>query len=209
MESTTLNTYTAPMYVVELLTKILTAVGNITGGDGTDLQDIKTSISNIDTDTNDMNSKLTAISGDLTTASSTLNNISSTINNVSSTTNSISTTANNISTTAESTKSTIDNINNTLTTNIVTSLATLLEYTLAANNKLNFMNPTHIFSVAAGENTFTQPSVLKNITESIVTVNVKFPDSQDYIATPIYPGWNSEVVIAVQDAPENVLQYGY
>lgn len=195
MESTTLNTYTAPMYVVELLTKILTAVGNITGGDGTDLEDIKTSISNIDTDTNDMNSKLTAISGDLTTASSTLNDISSTTNA--------------ISTTVESAKSTIDNIDNTLTTNIVTSIATLLEYTLAANNKLNFMNPTHIFSVAAGENTFTQPSVLKNITESIVTVNVKFPDSPDYIATPIYPGWNSEVVIAVQDAPENVLQYGY
>ena len=195
MESTTLNTYTAPMYVVELLTKILTAVGNITGGDGTDLQDIKTSISNIDTDTNDMNSKLTAISGDLTTASSTLNDIS--------------TTTNAISTTVESAKTTIDNIDNTLTTNIVTSIATLLEYTLAANNKLNFMNPTHIFSVAAGENTFTQPSVLKNITESIVTVNVKFPDSPDYIATPIYPGWNSEVVIAVQDAPENVLQYGY
>ena len=193
MESTTLNTYTAPMYVVELLTKILTAVGNITGGDGTDLQDIKTSISNIDTDTNDMNSKLTAISGDLTTASSTLNDISSTTND----------------TTIESAKTTIDNIDNTLTTNIVTSIATLLEYTLAANNKLNFMNPTHIFSVAAGENTFTQPSVLKNITESIVTVNVKFPDSPDYIATPIYPGWNSEVVIAVQDAPENVLQYGY
>ena len=195
MESTTLNTYTAPMYVVELLTKILTAVGNITGGDGTDLQDIKTSISNIDTDTNDMNSKLTAISGDLTTASSKLNDIS--------------TTTNAISTTVESAKTTIDNIDNTLTTNIVTSIATLLEYTLAANNKLNFMNPTHIFSVAAGENTFTQPSVLKNITESIVTVNVKYPDSQDYIATPIYPGWNSEVVIAVQDAPENVLQYGY
>lgn len=195
MESTTLNTYTAPMYVVELLTKILTAVGNITGGDGTDLQDIKTSISNIDTDTNDMNTKLTAISGDLTTASSKLNDIS--------------TTTNAISTTVESTKTTIDNIDNTLTTNIVTSITTLLEYTLAANNKLNFMNPTHIFSVAAGENTFTQPSVLKNITESIVTVNVKFPDSPDYIATPIYPGWNSEVVIAVQDAPENVLQYGY
>lgn len=195
MESTTLNTYTAPMYVVELLTKILTAVGNITGGDGTDLQDIKTSISNIDTDTNDMNNKLTAISGDLTTASSKLNDIS--------------TTTNTISTTVESTKTTIDNIDNTLTTNIVTSITTLLEYTLAANNKLNFMNPTHIFSVAAGENTFTQPSVLKNITESIVTVNVKFPDSPDYIATPIYPGWNSEVVIAVQDAPENVLQYGY
>ena len=202
MESTTLNTYTAPMYIVELLTKILTAVGNITGGDGTDLQDIKTSISNIDTDTNDMNSKLTAISGDLTTASSKLNDISTTTNNISTTTNAISTTV-------ESAKSTIDNIDNTLTTNIVTSIATLLEYTLAANNKLNFMNPTHIFSVAAGENTFTQPSVLKNITESIVTVNVKFPDSPDYIATPIYPGWNSEVVIAVQDAPENVLQYGY
>ena len=195
MESTTLNTYTAPMYIVELLTKILTAVGNITGGDGTDLQDIKTSISNIDTDTNDMNSKLTAISGDLTTVSSKLNDIS--------------TTTNSISTTVESAKTSVDNIDNTLTTSIVTSIATLLEYTLAANNKLNFMNPTHIFSVAAGENTFTQPSVLKNITESIVTVNVKYPDSQDYIATPIYPGWNSEVVIAVQDAPENVLQYGY
>ena len=165
MESTTLNTYTAPMYVVELLTKILTAVGNITGGDGTDLQDIKTSISNIDTDTNDMNSKLTAISGDLTTASSTLNNISST-------TNDISSTVDDISSTAQGTKTTIDNIDNTLTTNIVTSIATLLEYTLAANNKLNFMNPTHIFSVAAGENTFTQPSILKNITESIVTVNL-------------------------------------
>ena len=202
MESTTLNTYTAPMYVVELLTKILTAVGNITGGDGTDLQDIKTSISNIDTDTNDMNTKLTAISGDLTIASSKLNDISSTVNN-------ISTTTNTVSSTVESTKTTIDNIDNTLTTNIVTSITKLLEYTLAANNKLNFMNPTHIFSVAAGENTFTQPSVLKNITESIVTVNVKFPDSPDYIATPIYPGWNSEVVIAVQDAPENVLQYGY
>lgn len=202
MESTTLNTYTAPMYVVELLTKILNAVGNITGGDGTDLQDIKNSISNIDTDTNDMNSKLTAISGDLTTTSSTLNDISST-------TNDISSTVDDISSTVQGTKTTIDNIDNTLTTSIVTSIATLLEYTLAANNKLNFMNPTHIFSVNAGENTFTQPSVLKNITESIVTVNVKFPDSQDYIATPIYPGWNSEVVIAVQDAPENVLQYGY
>ena len=195
MESTTLNTYTAPMYVVELLTKILTAVGNITGGDGTDLQDIKTSISNIDTDTNDMNSKLTAISGDLTTASSTLNDISSTTNA--------------ISTTVESAKSTIDNIDNTLTTNIVTSIATLLEYTLAANNKLNFMNPTHLGVVAEGDTSFEQPVVLCNVTDSNVTVTVTANQDTNPVSITLTPGWNPVVVKAITGATANQLVYGF
>lgn len=195
MESTTLNTYTAPMYVVELLTKILTAVGNITGGDGTDLQDIKTSISNIDTDTNDMNSKLTAISGDLTTASSKLNDISSTTNA--------------ISTTVESAKSTIDNIDNTLTTNVVTSIATLLEYTLAANNKLNFMNPTHLGVVAEGDTSFEQPVVLCNVTDSNITVTVTANQDTNPVSIPLTPGWNPVVVKAITGATANQLVYGY
>ena len=195
MESTTLNTYTAPMYVVELLTKILTAVGNITGGDGTDLQDIKTSISNIDTDTNDMNSKLTTISGDLTTASSTLNDISSTTND--------------ISTTTQSTKTTIDNINNTLTTNIVTSIATLLEYTLAANNKLNFMNPTHLGVVAEGDTSFEQPVVLCNVTDNNVTVTVTANQDTNPVSIPLTPGWNPVVVKAITGATANQLVYGF
>ena len=202
MESTTLNTYTAPMYIVELLTKILTAVGNITGGDGTDLQDIKTSISNIDTDTNDMNSKLTAISGDLTTASSKLNDISTTTNNISTTTNAISTTV-------ESAKSTIDNIDNTLTTNVVTSIATLLEYTLAANNKLNFMNPTHLGVVAEGDTSFEQPVVLCNVTDSNITVTVTANQDTNPVSIPLTPGWNPVVVKAITGATANQLVYGF
>ena len=188
MESTNLNTYTAPMYVVELLTKILNAVGNITGGDGTDLQDIKTSISNIDTDTNDMNSKLTVISGDLTTASSTLNNISST---------------------TQSAKSTIDNIDNILTTTIVTNLTTLLEYTLAANNKLNFINPTHLGVVAEGDTSFEQPVVLCNVTDSNVTVTVTANQDTDPVSIVLTPGWNPVVVKAITGAAANQLVYGF
>lgn len=188
MESTTLNTYTAPMYVVELLTKILNAVGNITGGDGTDLQDIKTSISNIDTDTNDMNGKLTAISGDLTTASSALNNISST---------------------TQSAKSTIDNIDNTLTTNIVTSITTLLEYLLAANNKLNFMNPTHLGVVAEGDTSFEQPVVLCNCTTTPLTLQVIANGDTSTTSLVFQPGWNPVVIKQVNNAVLNTLVYGY
>ena len=202
MESTTLNTYTAPMYVVELLTKILTAVGNITGGDGTDLQDIKTSISNIDTDTNDMNTKLTAISGDLTTVSSTLNNVSSTTNDISSTTD-------DIFSTIQGTKTTIDNIDNTLTTSIVTSIATLLEYTLAANNKLNFMNPTHLGVVAEGDTSFEQPVVLCNVTDSNVTVTVTANQDTNPVSITLTPGWNPVVVKAITGATANQLVYGF
>lgn len=188
MESTTLNTYTAPMYIVELLTKILNAVGNITGGDGTDLQDIKTSISNIDTDTTDMNSKLTNISGDLTTASSALNDISSAV---------------------QSTKSTVDNINDTLTNSIVTSIATLLEYTLAANNKLNFMNPTHLGVVAEGDTSFEQPVVLCNITDSNVTATVTANQDTNPVSIVLTPGWNPVVVKAITGATANQLVYGF
>lgn len=237
MESTTLNTYTAPMYIVELLTKILNAVGNITGGDGTDLEDIKTSISNIDIDTNDMNSKLTNISTDVNIIKTTVNEDFTNVNtqltnlntvtgtvadNISTNTVSVNTVSSKLDTVANNQitdSSKLDTINTSITQvqSAITSLQTELETTETIISTVSdniaemhsVMNPKHLFAVTAGDSTFAQPAVLKNITESIITLEVLPAGGTEYISTTIYPGWNCEIVTGVKGATENILQYGY
>ena len=88
-------------------------------------------------------------------------------------------------------------------------MATLLEYTLAANNKLNFMNPTHLGVVAEGDTSFEQPVVLCNITDSNVTATVTANQDTNPVSIVLTPGWNPVVVNAITGATANQLVYGF
>lgn len=54
-----------------------------------------------------------------------------------------------------------------------------------------------------------QPFLIKNITEDNITMSVKLANMSDFIDTIIYPGWNPELIVEVQNAAEGQLQYGY
>lgn len=53
-----------------------------------------------------------------------------------------------------------------------------------------------------------KPFLIKNITDSNVSVSIRLANMSAPITTILYPGWNSELVIEVTGATENQLQYG-
>lgn len=51
--------------------------------------------------------------------------------------------------------------------------------------------------------------LVKNITESNITVEILLKDSEgQYVTTVFYPGWNPELVIGIKGVPEDSLQIG-
>lgn len=61
----------------------------------------------------------------------------------------------------------------------------------------------------AGEYTQEQAFLIKNITESNITLSILLADDEDYITTTILPGWNPEVVRGIKDAPGGSIQIGW
>lgn len=51
--------------------------------------------------------------------------------------------------------------------------------------------------------------LLKNITDSAISVSIQPYSSKDVIETILYPGWNPELVKKIYGALPNTLQYGY
>lgn len=60
---------------------------------------------------------------------------------------------------------------------------------------------------------FTLPNgvyfLIKNITENNITVDVKLANSDGFISTVMYPGWNVELVKEITGVVDNTLQFGY
>lgn len=52
------------------------------------------------------------------------------------------------------------------------------------------------------------PVLVKNITQDEVLVQVKLCKGDDFVTTVLYPGWNPELIVAINNVPANTLQYG-
>lgn len=51
--------------------------------------------------------------------------------------------------------------------------------------------------------------LVKNITDANIEVSVKPASQEDYVTTILYPGWNPEILSAIENAPADSLQFGY
>lgn len=205
MESTNLNTYTAPMYVVELLTKLL----GISTGSSETVTEIGTTVTDIK-DT--VQEGITATNDKLDTANTAINTVSTKMDT-------LQTSVTTIDDVLDQASAKLDTINTStlqvqgavtaLETEVVATkdLITSMESNIASMHSV--MNPSHLFAVTEGDNTFAQPSVLKNITDANITIYVIPANGTEAISTVLYPGWNTEVVSGVQGATANTLQYGY
>lgn len=54
-----------------------------------------------------------------------------------------------------------------------------------------------------------QPFLIKNITEDNVEVEIVPAGQTTGITTVLYPGWNVEIVNQINNAPADILQYGF
>lgn len=50
------------------------------------------------------------------------------------------------------------------------------------------------------------PVLIKNLSEEDIWLEVKLPRSSEFIRTVFYPGWNPELIVAIKEVPEEVLQ---
>ena len=64
--------------------------------------------------------------------------------------------------------------------------------------------PAGDFKVPKGHD----PVLIKNITDDIIECQVKLVKNADYVTTALYPGWNPELVVAINNVPAKSLQYG-
>lgn len=76
------------------------------------------------------------------------------------------------------------------------------------NNAQNSLQISKLGNVPEGNSTFQQPSLIKNITDDSIVLQVKLLGNNDYIETVLYPGWNVELITAIKGAVANQLQYG-
>ena len=54
-----------------------------------------------------------------------------------------------------------------------------------------------------------RPFVVKNITDDAILASVRPVNQENFVTTQIYPGWNPELLIAIEDVEADTLQYGY
>lgn len=64
-------------------------------------------------------------------------------------------------------------------------------------------------NVLAGNNNFSRGVLIKNITDSELTLEVRLLGMNTFISTTIYPGWNPEIITEIKGVTVNTLQYGY
>lgn len=82
---------------------------------------------------------------------------------------------------------------------------------LNQNERPISLQVSRLWDIPAGDFTVKKgntPVLLKNITEDNVTLQILLMDSNDYVSTVIYPGWNPELVIGIKNVPGNTLQAG-
>ena len=79
------------------------------------------------------------------------------------------------------------------------------------NDKPTSLQVSKLFLIPQGNFTVSDkayPVLIKNITDSNVTLEVLLADSNDYVSTVLYPGWNPELIVGIKSVPESTLQAG-
>ena len=82
---------------------------------------------------------------------------------------------------------------------------------LNQNERPTSLQVSRLWDIPAGDFIVQKgntPILLKNITEDSVTLEILLMDSNDYVSTVIYPGWNPELVIGIKSVPADTLQAG-
>lgn len=82
---------------------------------------------------------------------------------------------------------------------------------LNQNERPTSLQVSRLWNIPAGDFIVQKgntPILLKNITEDSVTLEILLMDSNDYVSTVIYPGWNPELVIGIKSVPADTLQAG-
>lgn len=82
---------------------------------------------------------------------------------------------------------------------------------LNQNERPTSLQVSRLWNIPAGDFIVQKgntPVLLKNITEDSVTLEILLMDSNDYVSTVIYPGWNPELVIGIKSVPADTLQAG-
>lgn len=51
--------------------------------------------------------------------------------------------------------------------------------------------------------------LIKNITEDPINIEIRPAGQEEFINTVLYPGWNVELVNAINNVTANTLQYGF
>ena len=77
------------------------------------------------------------------------------------------------------------------------------------NGAVNSLQVSCLENVPQGNSNFGRGVLLKNITDSEISVSVKLLNNKNSILTILYPGWNPEIVVEITNAPANSLQFGY
>lgn len=77
------------------------------------------------------------------------------------------------------------------------------------NGRANNLQVSCLHNIPEGNFSPGRAFVVKNITEDAIELSVRLVDQDDFVTTQIYPGWNPELFIELEDVPADSLQYGY
>lgn len=77
------------------------------------------------------------------------------------------------------------------------------------NGRVNSLQVSCLHDIPEGNFSPGRAFVVKNITEDAMELSVRLVDQDDFVTTQIYPGWNPELLIEIEDVPGDSLQYGY
>lgn len=101
------------------------------------------------------------------------------------------------------------NLNTDTLESLIESTNSKLDSINAKSISQEFLNPTHLGAVAAGNTDFDTNVVLCNITEDNITVTVTAADDVSPHQIVLAPGWSPVIIKSIQGATSNTLVYGY
>ena len=86
-----------------------------------------------------------------------------------------------------------------------------MDKTVIANDNgvANSLQVSVLHDIPEGNFSPGRAFVVKNITDDAVELSVRPVNQEDFVTTQIYPGWNPELLIELEDVPADTLQYGY
>lgn len=79
------------------------------------------------------------------------------------------------------------------------------------NNRPTSLQVSKLYLIPQGNYTVPDkayPVLVKNITDSNITIEVLLADDSEYISTVLLPGWNPELIVGLKNVPSNSLQAG-
>lgn len=75
--------------------------------------------------------------------------------------------------------------------------------------KVQSLQVSKIKNIPAGNFAPGLMFLLKNITEDNISIEIRPAGQEEFVTTVLYPGWNVELVSAVNNVTEITLQYGF